>query len=168
MSDDELVGEPVPGRPDLLKISKEPVPVVPNPHHSTRTKARKRALDLLFEAELRNRDLLTTLDEHVASNEPVVREFTAEIIRGIDEHLEAIDDRIDASCSDDWSLDRMPRVDRNLARIAVWEIDHSQAPAEAIIAECVSLAEEFSTDDSASFLNGLLAKVAADRPGDKA
>ncbi|MEL4505845.1 transcription antitermination factor NusB [Luteococcus sp. H138] len=159
MSDDEIVGTPVPGRPDLLKISAEPVPVVPNPHHSTRTKARKKALDILFEAELRDRDLLTTLDEYIAHGEPPVRAFTEEIIRGIDEHMGIIDQRVAECCSAEWTMERMPRVDRNLARIAVWEIDYSETADEAVISEAVALATEFSTDDSASFINGLLAQA---------
>ena len=147
--DPELVGEPVPGRPDLLKITPEPIPVVPNPHHTTRTKARMRAMDLLFESELRGRDVLETLDERIAANEPPVRLYTRDIVRGV--------------ASEEWPLERMPRVDRNLARIAVYELDHTETPSQVIIAECVQLAEEFSTDDSAPFLNGLLAKVARTR-----
>ncbi|MDN5563616.1 NusB antitermination factor [Luteococcus japonicus] len=157
MSESEIVGTPVPGRPDLLKISAEPVPVVPNAHHSTRTKARKKALDILFEAELRDRDLVTTLDEYIALGEPPVREFTSQIIRGIDEHMGEIDQRIAECCSADWTMERMPRVDRNLARIAIWEIDHSETADAAVVSEAVALATEFSTDDSAGFLNGLLA-----------
>ncbi|MGO4957747.1 transcription antitermination factor NusB [Luteococcus sp. Sow4_B9] len=156
---DDIVGTPVPGRPDLLKISAEPVPVVPNPHHSSRTKARKQALDILFEAELRDRDLLITLDEHIAEGEPAVRPFAQEIIRGVDEHMARIDERIEECCSAQWTLERMPRVDRNLARVAVWEIDHTDVADEAIIGEAVSLATEFSTEDSAAFLNGLLAQA---------
>lgn len=157
--DDEVVGVPVPGRPDLLKISREPVPVVPDPHHSSRTKARKQALDILFEAELRDRDVLVTLDEHIAEGNPAVREFAREIVRGIDEHMGEVDQRIAEACSAEWTMERMPRVDRNLCRIAVWEIDHSETADEAVIAEAVALATEFSTDDSATFVNGLLAQV---------
>ncbi|WP_420174979.1 transcription antitermination factor NusB [Luteococcus sp. OSA5] len=156
---DDIVGTPVPGRPDLLKISKEPVPVVPNPHHSSRTKARKQALDILFEAELRDRDLLTTLDEHIAEATPAVRPFAQEIVRGIDAHMGSIDQRIAECCSAEWTLERMPRVDRNLARVAMWEIDHSDVADEAVISEAVSLATEYSTEDSAGFLNGLLAQA---------
>lgn len=160
MSDAEPVGKPVPGRPDLLQVNDEPIAVVPNPHHSTRTKARKQALDVLFEAELRDRDLVTTLDEHIAEGDPAVRQFARDIIRGVDAHMAEIDTRIEQCCSDEWTLERMPRVDRNLARIAVWEIDHGDAAAGAVIGEAVSLATEYSTEDSATFLNGLLAQAA--------
>ncbi|GAA1378051.1 MAG TPA: transcription antitermination factor NusB [Candidatus Luteococcus avicola] len=161
--DPELVGEPVPGRPDLLKITPEPIPVVPNPHHTTRTKARMRAMDLLFESELRGRDVLETLDERIAANEPPVRLYTRDIVRGVEAFRDEIDERISEAASEEWPLERMPRVDRNLARIAVYELDHTETPSQVIIAECVQLAEEFSTDDSAPFLNGLLAKVARTR-----
>lgn len=161
---DEVIGTPVPGYPDLLRISKEPELVVPNPHHTTRTKARKQALDILFEAELRDRDLLTTLDEHIALGEPAVRPFAAEIVRGIADHMADLDQRIAECASQEWSVERMPRVDRNLARIAIWEIDHSDVADEAVISEAVALATEFSTDDSAGFLNGLLAAASKGRP----
>ena len=163
MTDDDVVGTPVPGRPDLLKISAEPTLVVQNPHHSSRTKARKQALDILFEAELRDRDLLTTLDEHIATGEPPVREYAEQIVRGIDEHMAQVDQRVADCSSAEWTLERMPRVDRNLARIAVWEIDHTGSADEAIIAEAVALATEFSTDGSAAFLNGLLAAASSSK-----
>ncbi|GAA1393121.1 transcription antitermination factor NusB [Luteococcus peritonei] len=159
MVPEDVVGTPVPGRPDLLKLSQEPTLVVPNPHHSSRTKARKQALDILFEAELRDRDLVTTLDEHIATGDPSVRDYAEQIVRGINEQMAQVDQRIADSCSEGWTLERMPRVDRNLARIGVWEIDHTDAPDEAVIAEAVALATEFSTDDSAAFVNGLLAQA---------
>lgn len=168
MSSDDVVGTPVPGRPDLLKLSTEPVPVVANPHHSARTKARKQALDILFEAELRDRDLLTTLDEHIANGEPAVREHAQQIVRGIDEQMDAVDQRIEQCCNQEWTLERMPRVDRNLARIAMWEIDHTDAADEAVIAEAVALATEFSTDDSSAFLNGLLAQASRTKQAPRA
>ena len=158
---EELVGKPVPGRPDLLQVNEEPILVVPDPHHSARTKARKQALDVLFEAELRDRDLVSTLDEHIAEGDPSVRQFARDIIRGVDAHMGEIDQRIEECCSQEWTLERMTRVDRNLARIAVWEIDHSEAADEAVIGEVVSLAQEYSTDDSAAFLNGLLAQASS-------
>lgn len=164
MGSEEVLGTPVPGYPDLVKISTEPTLVVPNPKHSARTKARKQALDILFEAELRDRDLLTTLDEHIVAANPTVREFAREIVRGVDEHLASIDERIAQCTSDQWVVERMPRVDRNLARIAIWEIDHSEVADAAAIAEAVSLATEFSTDDSASYLNGLLATASKTKP----
>lgn len=129
-------------------------------HHSARTKARKRALDVLFESELRSRDALVTLDERTVESDPPVRAFSADIVRGVVRHRDAIDTRITAASTSGWSLARMPRVDRNLARIAIWELDHTATPPEAVIAEAVGLAGELSTDDSPTFLNGLLSRAA--------
>ncbi|MDO4784430.1 MAG: transcription antitermination factor NusB [Propionibacteriaceae bacterium] len=127
--------------------------------HGTRTKARKRALDILFEAELRGRDALETLDDHIAAGHPPVREFTRVLVSGVNEHREAIDARISASLDAAWTLDRMPRVDRNLARIAVYEIDYTEVAPEVAIGEAVALSAELSTDESPGFLNGMLAVV---------
>lgn len=131
------------------------------PHHSARTKARKRALDILFEAELRDRDPLTTLAEHTASGEPPVREFTSELVSGVNEHLADIDARISASLDSSWTIDRMPRVDRNLARIAIYEIEYTDISPEVAINEAVNLVGELSTDESPGFLNGMLAVALA-------
>lgn len=130
-------------------------------HHSARTKARKRALDLLFESELRERDALETLAERVSEGEPPVRDFTAELVTGVHEHLAAIDARITASLGAGWTLERMPRVDRNLARIAIFEMDYTDTPPQAAISEAVSLSGELSTDESPGFLNGMLAVAMA-------
>ena len=131
------------------------------PHHSTRTKARKRALDILFESELRGRDALTTLAERTAEATPPVRDFTAELVAGVHDHLAAIDERIASSLAGSWTLARMPRVDRNLARIAIYEIDYTDIPPEAAIGEAVTLSAELSTDESPGFLNGMRAVALA-------
>lgn len=131
------------------------------PHHSARTKARKRALDILFESELRDRNALDTLEERTADAEPPVRAFTTELVTGVYEHLRDIDDRIRDSLDASWTLDRMPRVDRNLARIAIYEIDYTDTPPEAAIGEAITLSGELSTDESPGFLNGMLAVALA-------
>lgn len=125
----------------------------------TRTKARKRALDLLFEADLREGDPLDTLADHLAVNEPPVRPFTVELVKGVVREGVRIDEIIAASLSRGWTIDRMPRVDRNLARIAVYEMFFTDLAPEVAIDEAVSLGRELSTDDSPSFLNGLLGKA---------
>ncbi|WP_203566429.1 transcription antitermination factor NusB [Aestuariimicrobium ganziense] len=130
------------------------------PHFSARTKARKRALDILFEADLRDTDPLATLGERSIEADPPVRQYTAELVEGVVEHGEAIDQRLRSSLSAGWSLDRMPRVDRALARLAIYEIDHARVPARVAIAEALLLAGELSTDESPSFLNGVLSAVA--------
>ena len=132
-------------------------------HLSARTKARKRALDVLFEAEAKRVDPIVVLDERCVLAQPPIREFTIELVRGVVAHAAEIDARIRTATAADWPLERLAGVDRNLARIAVYEIDHTDVPTEAIISEAVELADEFSTEDSAQFLNGLLAKVAESR-----
>lgn len=130
---------------------------------SARTKARKRALDILFEADLRQSDPLAVLAAHVELNEPPVRPFTSELVEGVVAHLAAIDQLIAESLTSGWTLERMPRVDRNLARLAAYEIHHTDVAPEVAVAESVSLAQELSTDESAAFLNGVLRAVGARR-----
>lgn len=139
-------------------------PVAPRTHLSTRSKARKRALDILFEAELRGVPPLETLAERTADAAPPVREFTTTLVRGVDAHALAIDQRIAESLSQEWTLERMPRVDRVAARIAVYEIDHTDIADQVAVAEAVALVQDLSTDESPAFLNGLLRSVVERRP----
>lgn len=130
-------------------------------HHGARTKARKRALDILFESELRARDALETLAERTRDGEPPVREFTTELVEGVWAHRMEIDARIAACLDTGWTLERMPRVDRNLARIAIFEMEYTNTAPEVVIGEAVVLAGELSTDESSGFLNGMLAVALA-------
>jgi transcription antitermination protein NusB len=133
---------------------------------SSRSKARKRALDLLFESELRDVDPITTLEERTAAGDPPVREYTAELVRGVATHASDIDKRISASLAPGWTLPRIPRVDRNALRIAVYEIDYGEIPDAVAISEAVRLVSELSTDDSPAFVNGVLRAVATSRVGE--
>lgn len=126
---------------------------------SARTKARKRALDILFEAELRGADPVATLAERTADADPPVREFTTLLVEGVVANQQAIDERISAALSKGWSLHRMPRVDRNIVRIAVYELTSTEVAAEVAVAEAVGLAQELSTDESPAFVNGVLTKI---------
>lgn len=128
---------------------------------TTRTKARKRALDILFEADLREQDVLERLAEHTEQATPAVRPFTSELVSGVVADQAELDAAIAAVLPSGWSLQRMPRVDRNLARLAVYELRHGEADASVVISEYVGLAAELSTDDSPAFLNGLLSSVKA-------
>lgn len=128
---------------------------------STRSKARKRALDILFESELRGTGLLETLDARSVDADPPVRDFTAELVRGVQAHQDEIDSRIAASLKPGWTLNRLPRVDRNAMRISVFEIDFSDLPDEIAISEAVQLVAALSTDDSPTFVNGVLGGVVA-------
>lgn len=142
----------------------QPAPDRVRTHLSTRSKARKRALDILFEADLRGTDPLQTLDVRTDLADPPVRDYTSEIVRGVMAHEPDIDRRIAASLTPGWSLERMPRVDRAAARIAVFEIDHGLVPDEVAVAEAVALVGDLSTDESPDFLNGLLGAVLRAKP----
>jgi transcription antitermination protein NusB len=131
---------------------------------SSRSKARKRALDILFEADLRGTDPMETLAARMADEGPPVREYTATLVAGVVEHASGIDARIIAAAAPGWSLQRMPRVDRAALRIAVLEIDHLDVPDAVAVAEAVSLVAELSTDESPSFVNGVLGTVVATKP----
>jgi len=128
-------------------------------HHKARTKARKAALDALYQADLCDVDPLDALEDAPRA----IRDFTQEIVTGVRDHVVAIDARLVAAATGDWSLGRMPCVDRAIARIACWELDYSPVPAATAIAEALLLADEYSTDESVAFLNGLLGALAATR-----
>ncbi len=130
---------------------------------SSRTKARKRALDILFEAELRGVDPVATLEERAAAADPPVREYTTKLVRGVVAHASEIDTRISACLVTGWTLPRMPRVDRNVLRIAVFEIDYGEVPDAVAVSEAVQLVSELSTEDSPGFVNGVLGAVATSR-----
>ncbi|MCW3494514.1 UNVERIFIED_CONTAM: transcription antitermination factor NusB [Microbacterium sp. SLM126] len=132
---------------------------------SARSKARKRALDILFQADVRGEDLpaMLAVEAKRAANEPA-REaswlYAREIVDGVIDNRDAIDEQI-TTFAKDWSLARMPAVDRAVLRIGVWEILYNdEVPAAVAIDEAVELAKEFSTDDSGSFVHGVLARIA--------
>ncbi|HET6759310.1 MAG TPA: transcription antitermination factor NusB [Propionibacteriaceae bacterium] len=129
------------------------------PGSSSRSKARKRALDILFEAELRDTDAVATLEEREAAASPPVRGYTAELVRGVAAHASEIDARISGCLAAGWTLPRMPRVDRNALRIAVYEIDYGDVPDAVAAAEAVQLVSELSTDESPAFVNGVLRAI---------
>ena len=131
---------------------------------AARSKARKRALDLLFEAEIRNIDVLDLLDQRSAEASPPVSGYGAELVRGVQAHRARIDELLSAH-SQGWTLDRMPAVDRNILRIAVYELFWApEIPDAVAINEAVLLARDLSTDGSPAFVNGLLARLLELRP----
>jgi N utilization substance protein B len=127
-----------------------------------RSKARKRALDLLFEAELRGEPVLPLMAERSAAKadeSPPVPEYAAELVRGVEAHRERIDELL-AAYAEGWTLDRMPAVDRNILRIGAYELLWADdVPDGVAISEAVELAKNLSTDSSPSFVNGLLARL---------
>ncbi|NGN93801.1 transcription antitermination factor NusB [Nocardioides sp. KC13] len=128
---------------------------------TARSKARKRALDVLFAAEARGISAGDLLDQQIGEGQVPNNPFTVKIVRGVVAEAERIDALISAFAKD-WTLVRMPAVDRNVLRIGVWEILDGDVAAEVAISEATALVTELSTDESPSFVNGVLAAVAKD------
>ena len=131
---------------------------------AARSKARKRALDILFEADLRGLPTLELLSERQSLGDVPVQPYAAELVRGVALHSERIDELISWNLVD-WTLERMPAVDRNILRIGVYELFWAPGvPDGVVISEAVLLARELSTDDSPAFVNGLLARLKELKP----
>jgi N utilization substance protein B len=130
---------------------------------TARSKARKRALDVLFESDVRGTDALDTLRAWVGRADPPVQGYACELVEGVTAHRSRIDEVI-RSYARDWALDRMPPVDRTTLRLATYELLwRDDVPDAVVIDEAVELAKSLSTDDSPAFVNGILARVLADK-----
>jgi len=133
---------------------------------SARSKARKRALDLLFEAEQRGINADALLTERMArpATQHDLNDYTVEIVRGVVAKWVQIDELL-ATYSQGWTVQRMPAVDRAILRIGAWEVVFSDAVPDAVaISEAVALAASLSTDDSPTFVNGLLGRLSEVKP----
>ena len=133
---------------------------------AARTKARKRALDLLFEAEQRRGNALELLRARLATpaTEAPLGEYTVALVEGVVEHWSEIDEAI-ATYAQGWSLDRMPAVDRAILRLGAFEVLYSsEVPEPVAISEAVALATALSTDDSPRFVNGVLGRLFEVKP----
>jgi N utilization substance protein B len=131
---------------------------------AARSKARKRALDILFEAEIRSSPVLAVLDERTTAASPPVSAYADELVRGVTAHVSQIDELL-AAHAEGWALDRMPAVDRNVLRIGTFELLwQDDVPDPVVISEAVQLARDLSTDSSPSFVNGLLARLLELKP----
>jgi len=129
-----------------------------------RSKARKRALDILFEAEQRDSPVLGLLAERISLGSPPVPGYAADLVRGVAAHAARIDELI-SRYAEGWTLDRMPAVDRNVLRIGIYELLWADDVPDAVaISEAVLLAQDLSTDASPAFVNGLLARIAELKP----
>jgi N utilization substance protein B len=127
---------------------------------AARSKARKRALDVLFEADQRGSDPLATLAGWTARADPPVPAYACLLVEGVAANAERIDSLL-GSCSEGWPLERMPSVDRTLLRLAVFELLWcDDVPTAVAIDEAVELAKDLSTDQSPAFVNGVLSRVA--------
>lgn len=130
---------------------------------SARSKARKRALDVLYEADIRSVPAAEVLDVHQQEAQAPFNPYVGELVAGVTERQSRIDDLI-STYAQAWTIDRMPVVDRNVLRIGVWELLYGDAPEPAVISEAVALATSLSTDQSGPFVNGVLARIAQVKP----
>ena len=130
---------------------------------SARGKARKRALDILYEADIRGIPALEVLQSQVArrseDGDPELNVYVSEIVHGVIEHGEYIDEVI-STYSLGWTLPRMPAVDRSILRLACYEVLwNADVPDAVVISEAVNMAQSLSTDESSTLVNGLLARI---------
>jgi N utilization substance protein B len=126
---------------------------------SARSKARKRALDVLFAADLRGESAIEALEAAIADGEGPTNDYTELLVRGVVAEQERIDALLTEHATG-WTLDRMPGVDRNVLRLGVYEMLYvDDVPDAVAVSEAVALAQDLSTDDSPSFVNGVLGAV---------
>lgn len=129
-----------------------------------RTKARKRALDLLFAADLRRESAVDTLDRAVEEGAGPTNPYTEVLVRGVVEHLARIDEVL-GTYAQGWTLARMPAVDRNVLRIGVFEVLYvDDVPDAVAVTEAMGLVRELSTDESPAFVNGVLGAILRSKP----
>ena len=133
---------------------------------AARHKARKRALDVLFQSDIRDVDPLVVLAEsdrlRTDEGDAPLNPYVSELVTGVVEHRERIDEIL-STYSLGWTLDRMPGVDRAVLRLGTYELLWGHVPAAVALDEATALARELSTDDSPAFVNGLLARIADQR-----
>ena len=131
---------------------------------AARSKARKRALDILFASELRSEDPVVALERAIEAGEGPTNDYTSTLVRGVVEHLDRIDEVL-TTYSKGWTLGRMPAVDRNVLRIGVYELlwGDEDVPETVAVSEALHLVQDLSTDDSPAFVNGLLGSIMRDR-----
>ena len=129
-----------------------------------RSKARKRALDILYESAQRNTNVLDTLALRRRVNDPPVTDYTVELVQGVAAHWARIDELL-STYAEEWTLERMPPVDLAALRIGTFElIWRDDIPDAVAVSEAVALASVLSTDESAGFVNGLLARLLQLKP----
>ncbi len=170
---------PVPASTSLASTTKMTQPEPNYKRHTARYRARRRAADILFEAESRDVDPVAIVEDRVElARDPEngvapVADYTREIVSGAAEELDDIDDAIARYLSSEWSLERIPAVDRAIMRVAVWEIlFNADVPNATALVEGVELASEYSNDKAAPYIHAVLDDViqaqSADSPMDSA
>jgi N utilization substance protein B len=128
---------------------------------SARSKARKRALDLIYASEMRNRSAIEALDEQAESHQ--INDYTRELVHGVVEHRARLDEVL-SSYVQGWTLDRLPAVDRNVLRLATYEVLYvDDVPDAVAVSEALHLVRDLSTDESPAFVNGVLGNIVRDR-----
>lgn len=133
-----------------------------DPLQLSRREDRETGLAYLYEADMTGDEIADVLTRHHADDE----EYGTLVAMGVAEHGAAIDELID-SVADDWTVSRMPGIDRSILRMSVWELLHRHdVPATAIVSEAVALANEYSTEKSAPFINGILVTLASSERGE--
>ena len=126
---------------------------------STRSKARKAALDLLYEGDIRKASASALMLQRITDVEYVFRDFTKELIDGVEANRRKIDELI-TTHSQGWDMDRMPVIDRNILRLGIYELLWSKEVPEAVaISEALELAQTLSTEESSKYINGVLSKI---------
>jgi N utilization substance protein B len=131
---------------------------------AARSKARKRAVDVLYEADVRGDDPVSTLAERLAQADPPVPDYSVELVEGVTGNITLIDEVL-GEHSEGWTVDRMPPVDRAVLRLALYELLVRQdVPDAVVIDEAVELAKSLSTDESPRFVNGILGRILRERP----
>ena len=131
---------------------------------STRSKARKAALDLLYESDIRKTGAGSLMQSRITELEYVIRDFTKELVDGVEQNRRKIDELI-ITYSQGWDMDRMPVIDRNILRLAIYEILWSaDVPQAVAINEALELAQTLSTEESSKYINGVLSKVVEIKP----
>jgi N utilization substance protein B len=133
--------------------------------HVKRTKARERAVQALYQIDVAASDLDEALERFWKSFEPVereVREQAEEYVRGVARHRRTIDDAIEG-VSSNWRLDRMAKVDRNVLRLAVFELQHRpDVPVKVVLNEAIEMGKKYGSESSGAFINGVLDRIAQD------
>jgi transcription antitermination protein NusB len=128
---------------------------------SARSKSRKGALDLLYEADIRNQSAVAIHDERKSEADVLIRDYTSLLLRGVTDNRRKIDELI-STYAEGWDMDRMPAVDRNILRIGIFELLWCHdIPDSVAINESLELAKTLSTDESAGYVNGILGRISS-------
>ena len=131
---------------------------------SARGKARKRALDVLYASDMRAESPVVALERAIEAGEGPTNDYTAVLVRGVVEHQARIDELL-STYSQGWTLARMPAVDRNVLRLGVYELMYvDDVPDAVAVTEAISLVRDLSTDESPTFVNGILGAIVKSKP----